>query len=178
MPNTLNVDQILALAPDPASAKAGQGLAHRRKWLTLGRSDRAAWGECQGSAREPYRTQIDLVEPAFRCSCPSRKFPCKHGLGLFLLLAGESAAFDQGAPPPWVAEWLDRRDQSPIQRDLKPTPTPAAVDPQKKRVAAQAKTAAAREAKVAAGVEELGRWLRDLIRQGLAGVQSRPYSFW
>jgi len=178
MHNTLNVDQILALAPDPGSAKAGQGLASRRKWLVLGRSDRAAWGECQGSAREPYRTQIDLAEPAFRCSCPSRKFPCKHGLGLFLLLASEPAAFEQGAPPPWVAEWLTRRDQSASQRDAKPVPAPAAVDPQKKRVAAQAKTAAARETKVAAGVEELGRWLRDLIRQGLAGAQGRPYSFW
>jgi hypothetical protein len=178
MPNTLNADQILALAPDPGSAKAGQGLANRRKWLTLGRSDRAAWGECQGSAREPYRTQIDLAEPAFRCSCPSRKFPCKHGLGLFLLLANEPAAFDQGAPPAWVAEWLDRRDQSATQRDLKPAPAPTAIDPKKKRVAAQAKTAAAREIKVAAGIEELGRWLRDLIRQGLAGAQSRPYSFW
>jgi len=177
MPDTLNTDQILALAPDSGSAKAGQGLASRRKWLALGHSDRAAWGECQGSAREPYRTQIDLAEKAFRCSCPSRKFPCKHGLGLFLLLASEPAAFDQGAPPPWVAEWLNRRDQSALQRDLKPAPAPI-VDTQKKRVASQAKTAAAREAKVAAGVAELGRWLRDLTRQGLAGAQSQPYSFW
>ncbi len=177
MPDTLNADQILALAPDAGSAKAGQGLANRRKWLALGHTDRAAWGECQGSAREPYRTQIDLTEPAFRCSCPSRKFPCKHSLGLFLLLASEPTAFDRGAPPPWVAEWLDRRNQSAQQREQKPAPVPAA-DPQKKRVAAQAKTAAARETKVAAGVEELGRWLRDLIRQGLAGAQSRPYSFW
>src|SRR5690242_166557 len=155
MPNILNADQILALAPDAGSAKAGQGLASRRKWLALARSDRAAWGECQGSAREPYRTQIDLAEPAFRCSCPSRKFPCKHGLGLFLLLASEPAAFDRAAAPPWVAEWLNRRDQSTSQRDPKPAPAPVA-DPQKKRVAAQAKTAAARQAKVAAGVEELG----------------------
>jgi len=177
MPTILTADQILALAPDSGSAKAGQGLASRRKWLLLGRSDRAAWGECQGSAREPYRTQIDLAEPAFRCSCPSRKFPCKHGLGLFLLLASEPATFDQGAPPPWVAEWLNRRDQSASQRDAKPAPAPAA-DPQKKRAASQAKTAAAREAKVAAGVTELGRWLRDLARQGLAGAQSHPYSFW
>src|SRR4051812_32390327 len=177
MPNILSADQILALAPDAGSAKAGQGLASRRKWLALACSDRAAWGECQGSAREPYRTQIDLDEPAFRCSCPSRKFPCKHGLGLFLLLANEPATFDQGAPPPWVAEWLDRRAQSAQPREQKAAPTPAA-DPQKKRMAAQAKTAAAREAKVAAGAEELGRWLRDLIHQGLAGAQSRPYSFW
>jgi hypothetical protein len=27
-------------------------------------------------------------------------------------------------------------------------------------------------------VEELGRWLRDLVRQGLADAQSRPHSFW
>jgi hypothetical protein len=177
MPDTLNADQILALAPDPSSAKAGQGLASRRKWLALGHNGRAAWGECQGSSRDPYRTQIDLAEPAFRCSCPSRKFPCKHGLGLFLLLASEPAAFDHGAPPPWVAEWLSRRDQSASQRDVKPAPAPAA-DPQKKRAASQAKTAAAREAKVAAGVAELSRWLRDLARQGLASAQSRPYSFW
>lgn len=177
MPDTLNADQILALAPDPGSAKAGQGLASRRKWLTLGRSDRAAWGECQGSARDPYRTQIDLSEPAFRCSCPSRKFPCKHGLGLFLLLASEPTSFDQGAPPPWVAEWLDRRDQSERQRAAKPEPA-AAPEARAKRSASQSKTAAAREAKVAAGVEELGRWLRDMVRQGLAGVQGRPYSFW
>jgi hypothetical protein len=178
MPDTLNADQILALAPDAGSAKAGQGLASRRKWLALGRSDRAAWGECQGSARDPYRTQIDLAELAFRCSCPSRKFPCKHGLGLFLLLASEPSAFDQGAPPPWVAEWLQRRSQSAAQRESKPAPAPADGDAQKKRVAAQAKTTAAREAKVAAGVDELSRWLRDLIRQGLAGTQGRPYSFW
>src|SRR4029453_19602287 len=124
MPPTLTADQILALAPDSASAKAGQGLASPRKWVALGWSERAAWGECQGSAREPYRTQIDLDEPAFRCSCPSRKFPCKHGLGLFLLLASEPSAFDQGAPPPWVAEWLNRRDQSASPRDPKPAATP------------------------------------------------------
>lgn len=177
MPDTLNADQILALAPDAGSAKAGQSLANRRRWLALGRSERAAWGECQGSARAPYRTQIDLAEPAFRCSCPSRKFPCKHGLGLFLLLASDSAAFDRGTLPTWVVEWLSRRDQSAAQRDVTPAPAPV-VDPQKKRVAAQAKTAAAREAKVAAGVAELGRWLRDMVREGLAGAQSRPYSFW
>ena len=42
----------------------------------------------QGSAASPYQTGIDLSEPAFQCTCPSHKFPCKHGLGLFLLLAG------------------------------------------------------------------------------------------
>lgn len=32
----------------------------------------AVWGLCQGSGKDPYQTQIDLIGPAFRCSCPSR----------------------------------------------------------------------------------------------------------
>ena len=78
-------EQIIALAPDAPSAKAGRSLATARKWSALGCDERAVWGECQGSGKEPYRTQIDFTEPAFRCMCPSRKFPCKHALGLFLL---------------------------------------------------------------------------------------------
>jgi hypothetical protein len=42
-------EQILALAPDSASAKAGQGLASPRKWQTLGADEQTAWGLCQGS---------------------------------------------------------------------------------------------------------------------------------
>ncbi|MBD0269487.1 MAG: SWIM zinc finger family protein, partial [Cyanobacteria bacterium Co-bin8] len=84
---TWTPEQVLALAPDAASAKNGRGLAIGHKWFTLGTHQSAVWGECQGSGKNPYRTQIDLSEPAFRCSCPSRKFPCKHGLALFLLLA-------------------------------------------------------------------------------------------
>ena len=49
---------------------------------------------------------MTISEPAFRCSCPSRKFPCKHGLGLLLLLADQPALFKQQEPPAWVADWL------------------------------------------------------------------------
>ena len=36
-PPMLTSEQVLALAPDPASAKSGQGLATKRKWLTIAR---------------------------------------------------------------------------------------------------------------------------------------------
>ncbi len=81
MDQHLTTEQILALAPDTASAKAARPLAAARAWLQVARNGATLWGECQGSAKDPYRTQIDLSEPAFRCSCPSRKFPCKHGSG-------------------------------------------------------------------------------------------------
>lgn len=178
MADVLTPEQILALAPDAGSASAAKGLATRRKWSALGRGDRAAWGECQGSGKDPYRTQIDLSEPAFRCSCPSRKFPCKHGLALFLLLANDSGAFEQAVPPAWVAEWLAKRDQAAGKRAAAPAPAAPAPDALPARESGPSRSAAAREAKVAAGVAELSRWLRDLVRQGLAEAQRHPSSFW
>src|SRR3984957_20744601 len=104
---TLNREQVLGLAPDPAAAKAGQGQAILAKWPDLGSDDRAAWGECQGSGAHQYRCQVALNLGATHCSCPSRKLPCKHTLGLLLLLAdGRVPAVSAGESPAWVTEWL------------------------------------------------------------------------
>ncbi|HKX33491.1 MAG TPA: SWIM zinc finger family protein [Blastocatellia bacterium] len=171
------VEQIMALAPDAASAKAGQGLAAARKWSLLGRAEPAVWGHCQGSGKDPYRTQIDLNEPAFRCTCPSRKFPCKHGLGLLLLLANQPQLFTAGSPPPEVSEWIESRAERTERRAHKQ----AAADERPEAVAdpaAQAKRAADREARVKAGLQELNTWLRDLVRAGLATAQTQPRQFW
>jgi hypothetical protein len=168
------VEQVVALAPDASAAKAGRGLADAARWSGLGASEAAAWGECRGSAAQPYRACIDLAEPAFRCSCPSRKFPCKHTLGLFLILAAEPGAFDRAEPPDWVREWLDRRAEK-AERAARP-PAPAA-DP----VAAaeeQARRSRRRRERVDAGVEELALWLGDLVRQGIADLPTRPRQPW
>ena len=163
-------EQVLELAPDDRSAQAGRKLATLSRWSDLGSSDRAVWGHCQGSGKKPYRTRIDLSEPAFKCSCPSRKFPCKHGLALFLLFAtGDVPASD---PPDWVTEWLQDRDQR-VERKAKRQAADKPADPE-----AQKKRAAAREAKAAGGMEQLGLWLRDLLRQGLAAARTQPHAYW
>ena len=79
--------QVLALAPDPSARRAGQSLGTAGPWRDTGCSPEGAavWGLCQGSGKNPYQTCVDLTEPAYRCTCPSRKFPCKHALGLLLL---------------------------------------------------------------------------------------------
>lgn len=170
MPPSWTSEQVLALSPDSGSTQNGKKLASLSKWQTIGISDQVLWGECKGSGKDPYRTQIDLSEPAFKCSCPSRKFPCKHALGLFLIYAGQSGSIPSADPPPWVKEWLEKRAQRQQVKEEKQT---MAKDP-----AAQAKRAAQREAKVSAGVEDLKLWLQDLVRGGLAVAQSEPYSFW
>lgn len=174
-------EQILALAPDASSAKSGKDLSSPRKWSALGSDDGAAWGLCQGSGKDPYQTRIDLSEPAFKCSCPSRKFPCKHGLGLFLIFAAQPAAFTQKTRPAWVAEWFaSRAERAEKKAEKKETEAERESDPavQARRAAEQAKRAKSREEKVAAGVAELDRFARDCVRQGFAALAGQPYSFW
>jgi len=173
----LTTEQALALAPDAASVKAGQGLANPGKWVSLGRDDRAVWGECQGSGKEPYRTQADLYGPAFHCSCPSRKFPCKHGLGLLLLLAANPARVPEAAPPPWVSEWIARRDASAEKKATTPEAAPADPETVAKREADRQKRALKREDRVRAGLAELQTWLDDLARQGLAHAKQQSAQF-
>jgi hypothetical protein len=172
----LKADQILALAPDPASAKAGNQLAAPGKWGELGRSAEALWGECQGSGKLPYRTQIDLSEPAFKCSCPSRKFPCKHGLGLYLLLDAQPALFAAAQTPQWVSDWLSSRKE---RREKKEQPTAAHTPEEAAAAAAQARKREDKRAQsVARGLADLRVWLNDLAREGLATLRDRGPGVW
>jgi SWIM zinc finger len=161
--------RVLALAPDASSARAAQPLASGRAWPVTGAADgTAVWGECRGSAAAPYRTAVDLSGPAYRCSCPSRKFPCKHALAL-LLMWSDGAVGTNGDPPDWAASWIaGRAVRTSDPEDPKPPADPAAA----------LRRAEQREARVATGLVELGRWLCDQVRQGLAASQRAGYRHW
>jgi hypothetical protein len=161
--------RVLALASDAPSQRAAQSLASGRSWPLTGADELGVlWGECRGSAATPYRTVVDLSGPAYRCSCPSRKFPCKHVLALLLLWADGSVKDDAGEPPDWAASWLTARA---AKAGHGPTREPA--DPK-----TAAKRAEQREARVASGLAELDRWLCDQVRQGLAASQQAGYGHW
>jgi hypothetical protein len=169
-------EQAASLAPDAASLKAAQGLASPRKWTLLGGDGEFIWGLAQGSGKDPYQSQIDLREPAFKCSCPSRKFPCKHGLGLLLIFASQPSAIVTGTKPAWVTEWAEKRAEKAAKQESKTSGVAepeAAPDP-----AVQAKRREKRGANMAQGIAFLDGWLRDLVRQGIAGKSSADYAFW
>jgi hypothetical protein len=161
--------RVIGLAPDASSLRAAQPLASGRSWPVTGAADGSAlWGECLGSAATPYHTVVDLSGPAYRCSCPSRKFPCKHALAL-LLLWSDGAVAARSDPPEWVRGWLATRSATTsVTNDPKPPADPAAA----RRRAEQ------REARVASGLTELDRWLCDQVRQGLAASQRSGYRHW
>ncbi|HEX5000390.1 MAG TPA: SWIM zinc finger family protein [Terriglobia bacterium] len=177
---TWNVEQVLALAPDASSAKSGKDLSVARKWLTLGADDACAWGTLQGSGSTPYQAVIDLAGPAFKCTCPSRKFPCKHGLGLFLILAQQPDAFREKRAPAWASEWLAKRSEKQEAKAARAAAPAAAPDPETeaRATAAAEKRSAAREAKVSRGLEDLGVWLEDVVRSGFASLPGKPSSLW
>lgn len=161
----LSEEQVLALAPDESSKKSGKELSNPAKWVSKGINELALWGECQGSGSKPYQTQIDVVNVAFKCSCPSRKFPCKHGIGLLLLYARRKDDFTVNEMPAWVADWIgkraERQEKQAVQKE-KP------VDE-----AAQAKRRQAREQKVIDGIEEVSQWIKDIVRNGIVGIPEK-----
>ncbi|MFG2664211.1 SWIM zinc finger family protein [Streptomyces sp. NPDC048387] len=160
-------EQVLALAPDDVSRKAGAKLGEAGPWSqTGGSASGAVWGLCKGSGATPYRTVVDLAGPAYQCSCPSRKFPCKHALGLLLLWSAHGLGEPAGAPD-WAADWLARRAARPARTASGPADAEAAR-----------KRAERRAERIGAGVTELERRLADLLRGGLAGQEQAGYAPW
>ena len=166
------VQRVEQLAPDGAAAKAAHGLAAPGKWRTLGRTGHLVWGECQGSGSSPYQVRVDLEDVAYKCSCPSRKLPCKHTLGLLLLLAnGTSMA--PGPAPGFVEEWSANRAKRAESRAAKAAAPEQPVDAEQ-----QARRVEKRESRIDAGLDQLERWLGDLVAQGLAAARSQPVAYW
>lgn len=182
--NHFSKTQVEQLAPDASSLKAGKELAFLPKWVTLGISDRALWGEVQGSGKNPYQTQVDGLSTAFKCSCPSRKFPCKHGLGLLFLCAQNIADFKKtDIEPAWVKEWMDKRQEKAEKAEKEPPSVSEAktadLEDKKAQLAAKnkVKTQDDRLANAQSGAAELELWLKDLLRNGFLNIPEKGSNY-
>ncbi|MFI7244520.1 SWIM zinc finger family protein [Streptomyces qinglanensis] len=188
-------EQVRALAPDDASRRAGSKLSAPGPWTEAGWGNGALWGQCKGSGSKPYQTVVDLdggQGPGYRCSCPSRKFPCKHALGLLLLWAGgEAVVAEGGDPPEWADGWLgDRRRRAERKAARGPAGAPEGTNAgqaaagtgngadERARAEAAHRRAAQRAERITAGTQELEQRLADLLRGGLAGAEQRGYAPW
>jgi len=167
-----STEQVLVLAPDASSVAASKKLAHTKHWQHLGQSAEALWGECQRSAL--YQVCIDLSTLTMTCSCPSRKLPCKHSLGLLLLAVNTPADVPTSEAPEWVSSWLVKRAAASKRKEIKETNKTPDTSPS----TAQLKRTEKRQAQMLKGLDRLDLWLHDLIRNGLASVESQPAKFW
>ncbi|MBL1076212.1 SWIM zinc finger family protein [Nocardia sp. 2] len=165
MTTAWTTEQITALAPDAASLTAARKL--RGKWSGTGQHDTALWGLCKGSGSTPYQTVVDLSGPAYKCSCPSRKFPCKHSLGLLLTWA-EGGVAATGTVASFAAEWLAGRAAREAKKAAPEAKSPRTANPV---------TADQRHARVCAGLADLDTWLTDQVRTGLAQTDRSHTAF-
>lgn len=184
---SLTLERIEALAPDQASLAAARKLLKPSSWPTLAEGEGLVWGECQGSGSTPYRVVINEADAGYKCTCPSRKFPCKHSLALMWMRADKATTFAPGPVPEWVKDWLSRRrgasstaskaEDEEGQPKSKPSirlteiPEPAAkTDPkaEQRAAAARERNRLDREAAVLAGLEDLDTWLSDQVGRGMA----------
>lgn len=184
----LSIDKIEALAPDQASLSAAVKIkASAWQLAAIDGAKEFAWGECQGSGSTPYRVCLQLSDLGYKCNCPSRKFPCKHSLGLMLLLARTPQHFATGQTPDWVSDWVARRRPGtaakPSEQE-KPSVSlgeALAEEPAKERdEKAEARAAqqrerlkAQREEAILAGLDELDRWIADSLSQGACTLHGR-----
>jgi hypothetical protein len=184
----VDLKAIENLAPDQSSLKAAAGLMKPAKWSATGLSPdgRIIWGACAGSGANPYRVMADLNDLGNKCTCPSRKFPCKHVLALLWMRAANSMAFAPAEVPDWVSEWLGRRRKpsgaaaaspgvaAPVQaKDMRAAIAvgpEAPEDPKDiaRRAAAAEKRAAETERAMGDAVDALEGWICDQLRLGLA----------
>lgn len=89
---TISKEFINALAPNASAIKNGEALATGNKFIELNKSEDETllFGECKGSGKSNYIVSVDFINkqmPTSRCNCPSRQFPCKHGLGIMYAFA-------------------------------------------------------------------------------------------
>ncbi len=164
-------ERVIGAAPDQSSIAAARKLARPGPWSDTGSNDVLVWGKCQGSGKTPYQVSVDIAAPAYRCSCPSRKFPCKHALALLLLWARGEAAESGTETADFAEEWAAQRASRSAAREQRQSDQ--AADP-----AAQAKRLAERLTLMDAGIADFARWLTDLVRTGLASARTQPYSWW
>jgi hypothetical protein len=165
----LTPQQVETLAPDAQVLAAGRTLAKPGHWRATGRSAAALWGECLGSAL--YQVRVDLSDFGSRCSCPSRKHPCKHVIGLLMLALREPPA--EAEAPDWVTGWVTKRHS---------TETHPAQPAESARTGSSGtqsrRRAEARQRRILEGMDMLERWMCDIVRNGMAGIELQPPSFW
>jgi hypothetical protein len=187
MPARWSGDSVLALAPDDSSRRAALSLNRPAPWDDTGATGDLVWGLCAGSGKNPYQVIVDLAGPAFKCSCPSRKFPCKHALGLLLRWSAGDVP-DEPEPADYASTWHASRREKSEKTRTSPSVRTDAADSQPaaaseatadgsaarpaplKDEAAAAKRAAERAKRVASGLADLQEWLRDQVRAGLASA--------
>ncbi|MCE3200683.1 SWIM zinc finger family protein [Paenibacillus sonchi] len=168
----LTTSYVDSLAPNAAAIKNGQGLVRKKSFIRLHTSENGEllFGQCAGSGKTPYECSVDFISPdnpVFRCTCPSRQFPCKHALGLLYAYV-EGQAF---TPAPVPEDISSKREKAEKREENKAKQAAGGAESKPKKV-----NKSALKKKINAqleGLDLLEKLVLSLIRGGLSTIDSK-----
>ena len=165
----MQIDEAYAdsQAPNAAAIKNARGVVLKRKLVGLFRSADGTllFGDCKGSGAENYRPSADFADPAkpvYRCTCPSRLFPCKHSLAL-LYAHAQGLKFVEKEVPADISEKRSKMQQR-VEKRKEEADKPHKVNTSalKKKIQTQLD-----------GITLLEALVNDLVRGGLGTFNAK-----
>ena len=166
---TFDEQAIVSIAPNANAVTNGRKLSSGNSFVKRMKSedDSLYFGECKGSGKSNYIVSIDFEkegEPVFRCTCPSRQFPCKHAIGLMFEMK-EGKDFETADIPQDI---IDKRNKIEAKEKKKAEKEKNSDKPKKTSTVSKA----AKTKKIKKQIEGLDL-LKDLMNQITnAGVAS------
>lgn len=167
-------DELIRMsAPNTSAVSNGLKISRSGGFISLCRTEDKTliFGECKGSGIKPYSTSADFSgdSPVFRCSCPSRQFPCKHSIAImFEWLAGKE--FKISDIPEDIAAKRDKINKKAEKAAAKENATDSE---KKKKTTKSNKNAIAKKlSKQAEGLELAENFVNDILNRGVSSVNS------
>ncbi len=168
--------QIIALAPNAAAVSNGRKISQKGGFVKLMKSkdETLIMGECSGSGKSNYFTSADYIDeenPVFRCSCPSRQFPCKHSIGLMFEMMSLKD-FEEAEIPEDILRKREKLQAKSEKKEIDPENMTEEEKEKAKKAAARAKKAsdsakAKKTQKQLEGLEVVQKMLENLLSAGL-----------
>ncbi len=162
-------EYIRSAAPNSAAAANGQKISRTGGFTKLCKTadETLIFGECSGSGKNPYHTSADFSgdTPVFRCSCPSRQFPCKHSLAIMYEWLAKKEFTTEEIPEDIAAkrEKLAKKAEKAANPDADGAKKP----PKQNKAAAEKKLR-----KQAEGLDLAESFVNDLLSRGVSSVNS------
>ncbi|MDA1016206.1 MAG: SWIM zinc finger family protein [Planctomycetota bacterium] len=163
----IDANYVDAAAPNAGAIKNGRGLVLKGKFVKLHKTqdETLLFGECSGSGKSNYAVSADFVDstkPVYRCTCPSRQFPCKHGIGLLYAWV-DGKTFSVAEIPDDIASKRGKIE-SRVEKKKEEATKPRKVNKTalKKKVETQLK-----------GLDLLEKLTLDLVRAGMGNTSAK-----
>ena len=158
---------VRSAAPNSAAVSNGQKISRTGGFVKLCKTadETLIFGECSGSGKNPYHTSVDFSgdSPVFRCSCPSRQFPCKHSLAIMYDWLAKKEFTVEEVPEDVASkrEKLAKKAEKAANPDLNAEKKP----PKQNKAAAEKKLR-----KQAEGLDLAENFVNDLMNRGVSSV--------